>query len=152
MMFTDKIISADEHRAWFEKMQGDESLRYLVFEHCGKPLGLIYFTGIDFQTGTCTWGFYLGVSGLPRGTGTVMGILGIEYAFEQLSISKVCGETRGFNIAGIRYHEQMGFVRQGSRRILRNGIMEEVISFVLSRESWRPKKQQLKKKFFLQGE
>ncbi len=54
-------IGADEHRAWWDRTQADPSRRVLVFEHDGRPLGVVTFFDLDLDgpERTGAWGFYL---------------------------------------------------------------------------------------------
>ena len=148
------MISPEEHKAWFEKLKGQKTATYMVFEFHAKPVGLIYFTDIDLKNSKCRWGFYLGQEDLPRGTGTAMGFLGIEYVFEKLGIRKLCGEAFAFNRASIEFHKKLGFDQEGTfvKHILRNDIFEDVILLALFNQSWQEKKQTLEKIVFSQGE
>jgi len=145
VMFTDHHISEDEHRAWFMRMQQLEDAVGLIFEVKGRSAGLVYFSRIDYHNGLCFWGFYLGEENLPKGTGTIMGFLALDYAFENLGIRKLIGETLAFNTASIKFHKRLGFVEEGRsvRQILKNGRYEDVISFVRFNEGWQKSKQEL---------
>lgn len=52
-------ISADEHAAWWKRVQADPSRRCLVFEYDGRPLGVVNFFDIDPRERTASWGFFL---------------------------------------------------------------------------------------------
>ena len=138
-MYGDHIICMDEHRIWFKHLEQNPAAEYLFFEFQRKPIGMVYFTDIDSKNNKCFWGFYLGEENLPRGTGTVMGVLGIEYAFETLNIRKLCGEAFQFNTASLKFFRRLGFSEEGhfARHVLKDGKYEDVISFALFRECWQ---------------
>jgi UDP-4-amino-4,6-dideoxy-N-acetyl-beta-L-altrosamine N-acetyltransferase len=142
-MYSDHIISMEEHNAWFEGVKGRNNSIYLVFELHNRPVGLVYFTGIDLANSRSHWGFYLGEEGLPPGTGKAMGKLGLEYAFENLQIRKLCGEAIAFNEASIRFHRKLGFIEEAHfvKHILKNGVHEDVISFALFKDDWLKNKE-----------
>ena len=144
-MYTDHIISLEEHRAWFERSKLQTTSVYLVFDVQDQPAGLVYFTDIDKNNSKSHWGFYLGEENIPRGSGTVMGVLGLDYAFTQLKIRKLCGEAFAFNDASIRFHKRLGFSEEGRfiKHVLRRGVYEDVVSFALFREDWLNKQQNL---------
>jgi len=137
-MFTDHEITLDEHKAWFAGLKQNNNSIYLVFEVINKPVGLVYFTDIDNTNGKSNWGFYLGEENLPDGSGTAMGILGLEYAFIQLKIRKLCSEVLEFNDASIRFHGKFGFVKEGRliQHVLKNGTYQDVILFALFQSYW----------------
>jgi len=61
VMFTDHVISREEHHAWFEKIRHDETVRYLILQRGFTPEGVVNFTCIDRANLKCFWGFYLRV-------------------------------------------------------------------------------------------
>lgn len=132
MMYTDAILSEVEHQHWFERLQASQqdALCY-IFELHGEPVGVVNFTQFDARRERCTWGFYLGREGLPRGTGTYMGLLALKQAFGKLGILKLCGEVFAFNEASIAYHQRLGFVEEGRfrRHVWKNGKYEDIIYF-----------------------
>lgn len=149
-MYTDHVISIKEHKAWFERLKHNTTSVYLVFEILNRPVGLVYFTDIDKKNNKSYWGFYLGEEKLPRGCGTAMGVLGIEYAFTQLNIRKLCGEAFIFNDASTRFFMKLGFVEEGKfvKHMLKNGVYVDIISFALFRDNWIKNRQNLNEAAF----
>jgi len=108
------VISAEEHRAWFDGLRGDMDRAYYIFERCGIAAGVVYFTGCGEPPGNCTWGFYLGEPDLPEGTGTVMCFLGLATGFDDLGMESVDAEVLASNQRSVELHERLGFHRTGS--------------------------------------
>ena len=137
-MYTDHLITSDEHRNWFRRLQESDSDIFLIFEIQKIPLGIVQFNRIDKINGISTWGFYLGELNIPPGTGTVMGVLGIEHAFLNLDLRKVYGEVLAFNKASIRYHQKLGFIEEGRFRehIFKNNKYNDLVVFGLLRSEW----------------
>lgn len=144
-MYTDHIISMDEHISWFEKSQNQNVNVHLVFEVDKKPVGLVYFKDIDENNGRSNWGFYIGETNHPRGSGTALGVLGLQYAFTKLNLRKVCGEAFAFNEASIKFHKKLGFVEEGRlvKHILKHGAYKDIVLFAMFREVWVEKEQYL---------
>lgn len=136
MMYTDHLISPSEHQAWFTRIQASSA--YQICEFQATPVGLVSFTQIEFQHQRCFWGFYLGETDLPKGTGTAMGFLGLDYAFETLHIRKLCSEVLAFNAASISLHQKLGFQQEGHfiSHVLKNGAYQDVLFFTLFRDHW----------------
>ncbi|MBI5485467.1 MAG: UDP-4-amino-4,6-dideoxy-N-acetyl-beta-L-altrosamine N-acetyltransferase [Deltaproteobacteria bacterium] len=149
-MYGDHIISMEEHKAWFNRLKDDSSAVYLLFEVCQTPVGMVYFTDIDRKNSKCFWGFYLGEDNLPRGTGTILGVSGMEYAFEILQIRKLCGEAFQFNSASVKFFQKLGFAREGHfvRHVLKEGVYEDVISFALFKDCWQDRRNELERTAF----
>lgn len=121
-MINNHIITINEHRAWFNRQLHDDSSICLIFEFHNEPVGVLNFSDIDRERGICFWGFYLGRENLPKGTGTTMATLGIEYAFQNLKMQKICAKVLEFNHASIRIHQKLGFVLE---EVLRNHVRRE---------------------------
>jgi len=104
------IISPAEHADWFAQIQADPSQHHYVFECAGTPLGVMNLKSLD-SDGLIEWGFYLGERWAPRGSGAVMGKLGLRTAFTSLGAREVRGRVVDTNLASLRLHEKLGFDR-----------------------------------------
>ncbi|MBV9080901.1 MAG: UDP-4-amino-4,6-dideoxy-N-acetyl-beta-L-altrosamine N-acetyltransferase [Elusimicrobia bacterium] len=137
VMYTDHVISPEEHRRWFAGLKGDSNRLYLIFEVNGRPAGLVDFALISDRK-EAVWGFYLGDEDAPTGSGQALGEQGLEFAFRGLNVEKVIGETFAFNERGIRFHERLGFKSLGILKgfKIKNGRAEDVVKFELSRQDW----------------
>ncbi len=137
-MYTDHIISFDEHKRWFLNTRTSESVSYCICEYNHKSIGTVYFTDIDKYNQKSHWGFYLGESNLMMGSGSIMGFMGIDYAFQSLGIIKLCGEVFSFNERAIKLHKKLGFQQEGNfiKHILKKGKYEDVISLALLKNDW----------------
>jgi UDP-4-amino-4,6-dideoxy-N-acetyl-beta-L-altrosamine N-acetyltransferase len=145
-MYTDHMISPDEHRAWFEALQLPDAACTLVFEIGSRPVGVVNASRIDRINGTCHWGFYLGEGDLPRGSGMALGFLGLQYLFGTLGMREVVGEAFASNCASVRFHEKLGFRRVGllAAKTLKNGCYEDVVVFTLCSADWALGSKELK--------
>jgi UDP-4-amino-4,6-dideoxy-N-acetyl-beta-L-altrosamine N-acetyltransferase len=138
-VFNDTVISLEEHRAWFKRIQNSSEIVVLIFEHRAVPMGIISFTQIDPKNGKALWGFYVGEKDRPSGMGSALGYLGIRYGFEDLRLRKVTSEVLCSNARSVGLHQKLGFVQEGHFRaaVLKNGIHEDVLSFALFADDWR---------------
>lgn len=114
-MYTTHVISPHEHRAWFERMRADDTKRYFVFERDGIAHGVIGFTAINAHSRRSSWGFYASPDA-PRGTGSLMGYLALDHAFNDLRLHRLHCEVLDFNHASIRMHQSLGFAVEGTLR------------------------------------
>lgn len=137
-MYTDHVISESEHQAWYDRIKNEPSVAYCLFEYRQTPAGLSYLTDIDLTNGLCLWGFYLGAVNLPRGSGTMMGYLSLQYAFDQLRVRKVCGEVLAFNEPSLKFFRRLGFVEEGIRRqhVYKDSRHVDVVMFSLLGDEW----------------
>ncbi len=143
-MFSTRVIIEEEHRNWYSNLD-HKTCRYLVFEYLQRPVGLVNFTEIDQGNNRCDWGFYLGETDVPPGTGLLMGHLGIEYAFTVLNIRKLCSQVLGNNETSVGYHHKLGFKEEGRllKHHLHNGVYVDVIMMALFKDDWAEIKEDL---------
>jgi UDP-4-amino-4,6-dideoxy-N-acetyl-beta-L-altrosamine N-acetyltransferase len=148
-MYSDHKISEKEHYDWYRNLKNDSTKIYKVFKIKVNSVGMIYFTDIDWKNGVCKWGFYLGEENLPKGTGTIMGIVGLEYAFKKLNLRKICGEVLDFNIPSIRFHEKLGFKEEGRlvKHVYKNNKLTDVLLFGLLSEDWNKISEYMRDKY-----
>jgi UDP-4-amino-4,6-dideoxy-N-acetyl-beta-L-altrosamine N-acetyltransferase len=137
-MYTDHIIGMEEHRVWFERMQQNQNMLYLICELQYRPIGLVCFTDIDRYNQNCYWGFYLGETDVPPGTGSCMEFIALEYAFDVLKIRKLCCEVFDFNERVIKLHKKFFFEEEGRfiKHRIKNGNYHDIVFLSLFRENW----------------
>lgn len=135
-MYTQHEITLDEHSRWFQRASAAPDRHLLIFESDGVPMGFINFHEKG-PGGVADWGFYLAPDA-PRGTGSALGNAALNYAFGKINLHKVCGEALGFNTGSIRFHEKLGFTREG---VLRQQHFDgetyhDIVCFGLIRSEW----------------
>jgi UDP-4-amino-4,6-dideoxy-N-acetyl-beta-L-altrosamine N-acetyltransferase len=146
LMFTDHVITMEEHLAWYKKVeQGQSNGKHLIFEYYGTPLGQVNITQIDQHNSRCYWGFFIGENDAPKGSGMAMGYMAIEFIFEILSMHKLCSEAMSYNTTSIQYHKKLGFIEEGyfKRHILKQGIYHDIVCLAMLQENWQKNKQEL---------
>lgn len=145
VMFHDQIISLEEHRKWFDRVKEDQRTIVKIFYLDNVPLGVVNFTNIDFENSKCSWGFYVGDQNAPKGSGTLMGYLALNFVFQELNIRKLCAEIISFNERSIRYHQRLGFRKEGVLRehILKNNQYADVILMALFNKEWKEQKSKI---------
>jgi UDP-4-amino-4,6-dideoxy-N-acetyl-beta-L-altrosamine N-acetyltransferase len=137
-MYTDHLITIEEHLAWYQRIKDDQTVDYQICEFQNRPIGLVNFTNIDQTNNKCYWGFYLGEIDIPLGTGKVLGFLGMEYAFENLKIRKICSEVLRFNNKSFKLHKKLCFQEEGifRKHIYKNNEYQDIICLALFQEDW----------------
>jgi UDP-4-amino-4,6-dideoxy-N-acetyl-beta-L-altrosamine N-acetyltransferase len=114
-MYTSRLISLDEHRAWFERLHDDDSRQYFIFERDGVARGVVGFTQISRASRRASWAFYASPDA-PRGTGSLMEFCALEHAFSELALHRLDCEVLDFNLAVVRLHQTFGFKVEGTLR------------------------------------
>lgn len=111
-MYSNHIITREEHLAWFSRLQQDPSALWYLYIQDEVPLGVVYFTSYSVKNKNALWGFYAGFHA-PRGTGLRMEFDALEHAFFQLKLHKLNCEVIEFNKKVINMHKKCGFVEEG---------------------------------------
>ena len=148
-MYSDHIISQQEHEAWFARAL-IENFSYLIFLYERRPIGCASFTNISVEHDRCYWAFYLGETDVPRGCGSVMEFLLLDYAFLTLKIRKLCCEVFAFNAGVIKLHEKFGFVQEGRflEHYKKNGKYEDIVCLAKFATSWAEERKVFKSRLF----
>ena len=114
-MYNHEIIDIESHLRWFDSMLEDDSCQYFIYERNEKPYGVLSFSEIDMKNKKAFWAFYSGDTSV-RGIGSEMERLALDYAFNTLSLNKLCCEVLEFNTSVIDFHRKFGFKIEGVRR------------------------------------
>lgn len=138
MMFSDNEITLKEHLYWYESIKAAKDIKVKVLLYLNNPVGLVKFDRINELHGTCYWGFYIGEDSVPKGTGTVLGYLGLNYIFNNKGMRKVCSEIIEFNYKSIEFHRKLGFYNEGRqlKQIKKQNQYHDVIQMGYFKESW----------------
>jgi len=149
-MYSDHVISQQEHDAWFARALADTPEFYLIFLYEDKPIGFISFTDISAVNGRCYWAFYLGETDVPRGTGSVMEFFALDYAFLTVKIRKLCCEVFTFNGGVIKLHEKFGFAQEGRfvGHYLKNEKYEDIVCLAKFGTNWIDERETFKSHLF----
>jgi len=137
-MYTRHEISLAEHHAWWVRTQERSDQEYFMFESQGMPLGIVAFTGIDQINQYSSWAFYASPLA-PKGTGSRMEFLALEYAFNSLQLHKLCCEVLAFNMPVIKLHQKFGFKVEGVLREQHkvNGHFEDIYRLGMLASEWQ---------------
>ncbi|MFB7141785.1 UDP-4-amino-4,6-dideoxy-N-acetyl-beta-L-altrosamine N-acetyltransferase [Gottfriedia sp. NPDC056225] len=139
VMNSDETITIEQHTNWFHSLNDDQTKIAKLCLYKNKPIGFIQFTNLNKLHRTCEWGFYIGEKNAPRGSGTVMGILALDYLYNELNMRKVSAYVLEFNLISLNYHKKLGFIEEGrlEKQILKNNQFEDLIIFGLFKERWQ---------------
>lgn len=114
-MYTRHEISLNEHLAWWNRIQARADQCYFMYESEDTPTGIVAFNDIDTTNSNSAWAFYASPQA-PKGTGSRMEFLALEYAFKELQLQKLCCEVLAFNSPVIKLHQKFGFKVEGILR------------------------------------
>lgn len=102
-------------------------------------LGLLELDGIMWTHGTTFISIAIGeVENRGKGYGRDALRLGLNYAFQELNLHRVCLTVFNYNEAAVRLYEGSGFVREGVYRehLQRDGRHHDMFLYGLLRREW----------------
>lgn len=117
------VITAEEHRAWWARVQGDPTRAVLVLELDGTPCGVVNLFDIGDPPGTASWGFFLDHDGLQERGSTLGAWIGVmraagDHVFGELDVHTLRGEVLEDNDVVRRMNRRFGFVETGVSRVV----------------------------------
>ena len=142
-MYTQSKISEEEHAKWWQTVKRTKDCKYLIYEADGIPLGVISFNAINLMHKRSTWAFYAS-SDAPKGSGSKMEFLALNYAFGTLLLRKLSCEVLSYNSSVISMHKKFGFEEEG-RFLSHFWIGEQswdVIRLATFKENWEKRRSQ----------
>lgn len=134
-MLNEDDVAPEQQVAWFHALKGDATRRYLVYEQNRRPVGLLYFTSISRES--CNLGYYLGDESLWPGSGLILQVAGLDYAFQRLRTERVIAEVFDFNSGPQRLHAICGFTLESRQAgVRRDGGAHDILRYSLMADSW----------------
>ncbi len=139
------VITADEHRAWWEKAKDDPAREVNMFVAGGRTLGVVTYFDIDHDARTAWWGFYLDSETTEaEGIGLTawMQVMsdGVDHAFDVLGVDVLLGEVLAHNEAVRMMNRRFRFVEGEPEQRETDGGTLEVIPIRLERAHRRTPK------------
>jgi len=138
-MYTDHLISAEEHARWFAAAMADPSRLYWIIELDGEPVGLANLADISLANRKCAWAYYLASPSVRgKGVGAYVEFWMIEHVFKDLGLDKLCCEVLVENEAVWKIHESFGFRREAHYRhhVWKAGVPHDAYGLALLAEDW----------------
>lgn len=129
-MFTDQVISYEDHILWWNKASKSYDKQFFMFLYEGNRVGVVNYYDINREH-DCYWGFYLGNSdninsGSRLNAWFQLENEAIEYAFSNLGVKTVLCESFAFNTSVIDLHKRVGFRIVDEIYREKNGKQEKV--------------------------
>jgi UDP-4-amino-4,6-dideoxy-N-acetyl-beta-L-altrosamine N-acetyltransferase len=137
-MYTDHVISANEHLAWINRLkQDDRQIVFVVLNEERSPLGVVSVNAIDSLHKKADWAYYL-TEAARGGLGSALEYSFIKFIFDTVGLEKLNCEVIEGNDTVVKLHKKFMFQEEGFRRsnILKNGIRIGVHLLGLTKEDW----------------
>ena len=145
-MYTDHLISAEEHARWFAGIKNDPTRRYWVIVYKGEDVGLVNLAEIDQKNKRSNWAYYLASPSVRgKGVGSYVEWAILNHVFEDLKLHKLVGEVLGTNPKVVELHRSFGFTVEGQLRehVIKNGQFVDVVVVGILAKDWAEKKPQV---------
>jgi UDP-4-amino-4,6-dideoxy-N-acetyl-beta-L-altrosamine N-acetyltransferase len=136
-MYTQHIISWEEHCSWFQNTKNDVTKKHLLFEKEGVPIAFVSFTEINNTHKTVCWGLYSG-DPTQRGIGSPLAMHAIEYVFSLLKMEKLSCEALGYNQRALSFYQKHGFHVEGifKGHLVLGGGRIDIYRLALFKKDW----------------
>lgn len=148
-MYTDHLISAEEHLAWIERLKHDtRQIVFVVLDEQNTALGLVSVNGIDQRHKKTDWAYYLTESA-RGGLGSALEFAFINYIFHTLGMEKLNCEVIEGNDPVVRMHKKFFFQEEGFRRanVLKDGVRIGAHFLGLTKTDWEAGTPELVEKY-----
>lgn len=146
-MYSTDIIGRDQQVEWFEKMVEDPSREYFVYFQNDKPIGCLSFTSINNED--CQWGCYLGEERVWPGSGIILAVAALDYAFKGIGVEALEAEVLEFNKSPQQMHQTFEYPESYIKETnaIRDGKQVNAIVYKYSREAWEKNRDNVLDKF-----
>lgn len=135
-MLDDTEIEPQQQQLWFENLEASKGKQYKVFYQDAKPIGMLYFSDINKES--CVWGCYIGEEAVWPGTGVLLSVAALDYAFNILKVERLCAEVFENNLSPIRMHQAFGYTARPNRFVTtKSGKEIELKCFEYLEEDWQ---------------
>lgn len=137
-MYSDHLISKEEHARWIASLTGNESICAMVIIVNGKVEGLVSVSAIKRVHKSADWAFYLSEDMQGKGVGGVVEFKLLDYVFNDLGLEKLNCEVLETNPKVIEMHQKFGFKLEGIRRanVVKDGKRIDVAYLGILRDEW----------------
>ncbi|GAC20834.1 hypothetical protein GARC_3881 [Paraglaciecola arctica BSs20135] len=135
-------VKWQEHCAWFEKLEGDDSRTFFVFLQNQRPIGVLNFS--DMNTATPEWGCYLGETNVWPGSGIILEVAALDYTASCNQFSHLLAQVLSFNNSANKMHkvfeyEQVSMEKGGER----NGLDFDILHYSYELKQWPQKRDKI---------
>ena len=120
---TTHVITPEEHAKWWDAATADPRRHILIFDDKGVVL-------FDLREDPPSWSFYLDVAGLGKDllpTWMRLEQAAVRYAFGELGLTRLGGETLASNKQVIALHRRFGFRETRRYERLIDGTPQTVV-------------------------
>lgn len=150
VMYNSDLLQWENHMDWFNLLLNDNSRLLKILYYDNIPYGSANFRLIDKESKVGEWGFYIGEKNAPKGMGTILAYMMLTFLFEDMKVRKICAEVLDFNTISLRFHEKVGFQKDGVLRehIFKNDRYCDIHLYSIFIEDWKQSRLILERELF----
>lgn len=143
-MYTQGVISIEQHRRWWSDVSCRDDRRYFICEESETSVGVVAFTDVNFDSGNAFWAFYSDPNA-RRGTGSSMELLALDYTFLDMKLNKLSCEVLSFNQSVIKLHKKFGFHVEGTfvQQFKNENGYADVVRLAIFQTEWAVKRSEI---------
>jgi UDP-2,4-diacetamido-2,4,6-trideoxy-beta-L-altropyranose hydrolase len=132
-MFTNHVISMEEHSQFIEKLKDDHNNFYWLVREGSTPIGVVSAQKIDTTAESC----FLGIYSMSRGAGTRILRHFFNLWFSSLNMKTVLCEVLEDNINALEFYKRNGFIKTDNARLIdRNGNKKKVLEMIVDKHTY----------------
>ena len=137
-MFTDQIISLEEHLEFIGSLRRDSRNFYFLVKRASEYLGVMCLTRVDLRNRNAYLGIYVNPEKKISGVGSVLGEILLKLAFDVTKLHTLKLEVFEDNERAIALYKRLGFVEEGRLRefVFRDGRWKDVIVMGITEEEY----------------
>lgn len=149
-MYTDHLISKEEHADWLTSLIGREDRQFFAVKQGDDVIGGVGLSAINMKHKRADWAYFLTGAVRGAGIGPALEFSMIDFAFEIFDLCKLNCEVIAWNSPVVKLHKRFGFVEEGTRRhhVWRNGAPHDVVLLGLTDDEWRKSRAMLTERLF----
>ncbi|MBL8370324.1 MAG: UDP-4-amino-4,6-dideoxy-N-acetyl-beta-L-altrosamine N-acetyltransferase [Burkholderiaceae bacterium] len=141
-MFDDTEIQPQQQQRWFETLAVSSDRQYKVFYQDSKPIGMLSFSEIKKES--CFWGCYIGEEAVWPGTGVLLAVAALDYAFNTLDVQLLSAEVFEDNASPIKMHKTFGYAEKPDRfAVTKGGKRVKVKCFEYMKQDWEKNREKI---------
>lgn len=141
-MYSDHVITPEEHARWFAGLGVDPSRIYWIIKMDGAPVGLVNL--YDIKPGECAWAYYLADPATRgRGVGAYVEFRMLDHVSDDLRLDRLWCEVLADNEAVWKLHQSFGFevAERLEGHVIKGGVPRTVLCLKLTKEGWAERRE-----------
>ena len=150
-MHSTNEISWQQHLSWFETLKNDSKKQFFVFLQNERPIGVLNFTLVDaienpheLTTPCLEWGCYIGEDNVWPGSGLLLEIAALDYAFIGKNAATLYAEVLSSNQSVLKMHKLFQYDALEDRTDEKtDGAIVTVKRFLYHQKQWLLKREKV---------